>query len=52
MDIDAKRTQLIENLLGRKPDPYLFDVSFNCMYLSREEIVQAALRLMEMKKMI
>ena len=52
MDIDAKRTKLIENLLGRKPDPYLFDVTFNCKYLSREEIVQSALRLMEMKKMI
>lgn len=51
-EIDVKRYKLIENLLGKKPDPYIFDLAFNCMYLSREEIVQAIIRLMEMKKMI
>jgi cytidylate kinase len=51
-ETDAKRTRLIENLLGRKADPYLFDVSYNCMLLNKEEIVQSVLRLMEMKKMV
>jgi cytidylate kinase len=51
-DVDAKRTKLIETLLGKKIDPYIFDIAYNCKYLSKEEIVQSIFRLMEMKKMI
>jgi cytidylate kinase len=51
-EVDLKRHKLIENLLGRKPDPYLFDLAFNCMYLGKEEIVQSTVSLMEIKKMI
>jgi cytidylate kinase len=51
-EIDAKRTKLIETLLGRKLDPYLFDIAYNCKYLSKEEVVLSILRIMELKKMI
>jgi cytidylate kinase len=52
LDVDAKRTKLIETLLGKKFDPYLFDIAYNCKYLSKEEVVQSIFRLMELKKMI
>ena len=52
METDARRSKFIENLLGRKLDPYVFDLSFNCKYLSKEEIVLSILRLMELKKMV
>jgi cytidylate kinase len=51
-DIDAKRTKLIETLLGKKLDPYLFDMAYNCKYLGKEDVVQSIFRLMELKKMI
>lgn len=50
-DTDAKRTRLLENLLGNKPGPYLFDVTFNLKYLSKEEIVQSLIALMLKRKM-
>jgi cytidylate kinase len=51
LDIDMKRTKLIETILGRPIDAALFDASFNCKYLSHEEIVQAIIRVMEIRKM-
>jgi cytidylate kinase len=51
MDIDMKRTKLIETILGRPIDTTLFDASFNCKYLTHEEIVQAIIRVLEVRKM-
>jgi len=51
-DIDTKRANLIGNLLGKKAEPTIFDVIYNCMYLTTEEIVQSIIGLMEVKKMI
>jgi cytidylate kinase len=51
-ETDQKRTALIELLLGRKFDQNLFDVVFNCSTFSKEEIVQAILRIMEIRKLI
>jgi len=51
MDMDMKRKKLIETILGKPLEPTLFDASFNCKYLSHEEIVQAIIRVMELRKM-
>jgi hypothetical protein len=51
-EMDKKRTSLIELMTGTKFHPYLFDMSFNCQTLRKEEIVQTILGLMETKKMI
>ena len=51
-DTDLKRTALIELMLNEKFTPYLFDLTFNCNTLSREEIVYTIVNLMEAKKMI
>ena len=51
--MDLKRTKLIETILGCKLRSYICSMSaFNCKFLSHEEIVQAIIRLMEMRKMI
>jgi cytidylate kinase len=52
LDIDKKRAALIELFLGRKPEPTLYDVIFNCKTLPKEEIVHAIIKLMEFRKMI
>ena len=52
LDIDKKRTALIELFLGRKPEPTIYDVIFNCKTLPHEEIVQSIIKLMEVRKMI
>jgi cytidylate kinase len=51
-ETDKKRTALIELLLGRKVDQYLFDIVFNCSTFSKEDIVHSIVRIMEVKKMI
>jgi cytidylate kinase len=51
-DIDKKRSALIELLIGGKIHPHLFDLTFNCSTLSKEEIVHTIIGLMEIKKMI
>jgi len=52
LDIDKKRAGLIELFLGRKPDPTLYDVIFNCKTIPNEEIVHSIIKLMEFRKMI
>jgi cytidylate kinase len=52
METDEKRTNLIELMLKKKFNPYLFDLTFNCSTLPKEEIIYTILRLMEAKKMI
>jgi hypothetical protein len=51
-DMDQKRKALIEMMTGGKFHPCLFDLSFNCQCLTKEEIVHTILGLMEFKKMI
>jgi hypothetical protein len=51
-DMDKKRTALIELMTGGKFHPCLFDLSFNCQTLSKEEIVHTILGLMKIKNMI
>ena len=51
-DMDKKRIALIEMMTGGKFHPYLFDLSFNCQTIDKEEIVHTILGLMETKKMI
>ena len=51
-EMDKKRIELIEFLLGGKFDPCIFDMAFNCHTFTKEEITQAILRIMEIRKMI
>jgi cytidylate kinase len=51
-EMDKKRIELIELLLGSKFDPCIFDLAFNCHTFSKEEIAQSILRVMETRKMI
>ena len=51
-EMDKKRLELIELLLGRKFDPCIFDMAFNCSTFSKEEIVQSIIKVMEVRKMI
>ena len=52
IETDKKRTALIELLSGKTLAPHFFDVIYNCSTLSKEEIVQSILMIMESKKMI
>jgi len=52
IETDEKRTALIELMLKDKFNPYLFDLTFNCSTLQKEEIIYSIIRLMEAKKMI
>ncbi|MCX6242635.1 MAG: cytidylate kinase-like family protein [Bacteroidetes bacterium] len=49
---DKKRSALFELILGKKPDAYIFDVVFNCSTLSKQQIVQGVLGMMETREMI
>ena len=51
-ETDEKRTTLIELMLKEKFSPCLFDLTFNCATLQKEEIIYSIIRLMEAKKMI
>lgn len=49
---DKKRTALFELILGRKMDPYIFDVVFNCSTLTQQQIVGAITGMMEAREML
>jgi len=49
---DKKRSALYELILGRKMDPYIFDVAFNCSTLSKQQIVHGILGIMETREML
>ena len=51
-NIDQKRQALYEMVLGRKFDPNIFDVTFNCSTISKQQIVQGILGMMEAREMI
>ena len=51
-DIDKKRTVLVEQFLGRKFDPTLFDLIYNCQSFTVDDIVSSIINVMEQKKMI
>ncbi len=51
-EIDQKRLKLIESLLGKDVVSTLFDVSYNCQFLEKEEIVQSIMCLLESRKMV
>lgn len=49
---DKKRAALYELIQGKKLDPYMFDVEYNCSTLSKQQIVQGILAMMEAREMI
>ena len=51
-EIDKRRTQYREYYEGKNTDYTWFDAQFNCMTLKVEEIVEAIIKLLEMKKII
>jgi len=51
-EIDKRRTQYREYYEGKNTDYTWFDARFNCMTLKVEEIVEAIIKLLEMKKII
>jgi cytidylate kinase len=52
VEIDQKRTKLIEGLLGAKMELTDFDLVFNCQRLACEEIVKSLVCMMESRHMI
>jgi cytidylate kinase len=52
IEVDAKRTKLIETLMRKKLDSSMFDMGFNCKYLTPEEIVHSIIHMMFCRKMI
>lgn len=52
MEMDRKRTLMMEAFTGEKFDIHIFDMIFNCHTLSIEEITQSILDMMKVKKMI
>jgi len=52
VEIDKKRTALIESFLGHKLEPNLFDAIFNCKTLSNADIISTIIKMMETLKMI
>ena len=51
-EIDRKRVELIELLLGHKFDPCIFDIAYNCSTFSMEDTVKSVIKTMEIRKMI
>jgi len=49
---DKKRAALYELIMGKKLDPCLFDVEYNCSTLSKQQIVQGILAIMEAREML
>ncbi|MCX6287519.1 MAG: cytidylate kinase-like family protein [Bacteroidetes bacterium] len=49
---DKKRSALYELILGRKLDPHIFNVVFNCSTSSKQQIVQGMLGMLEASEMI
>ena len=52
IDWDKKRKQFLDYYWGKPSDTTLFDVIYNCSRMSREEIVESVILLLEMKKII
>jgi cytidylate kinase len=52
LDIDKKRKQFREYFEGKNTDYTWFDLTFNCMTMSVEEIVKIILRTVEVRKLI
>jgi len=49
---DKKRNALFELILGKKIDPSIFDVVFNCSTMSKQQIIHGILGIMEARKML
>lgn len=52
IDIDKKRKQFREYFEGKNTDYTQFDLTFNCMTLSIEEIIKIIVRAVEVRKLI
>ena len=52
LDVDKKRRQFREYFGGRGTDYQWFDITFNCMTLSVEEIVRIIVKAVEVRKLI
>ena len=52
IEMDKKRTALLELFLGKKFDLSLFDLVFNCQTFDPDSVVAGIIRMMEMKNMI
>lgn len=52
IDIDKKRKQFREYFEGKNTDYTWFDLTFNCMTLSVEEIVKIVLKAIEVRKLL
>jgi len=52
MEVDENRTIFMSYFKGNKPESDLFDIIFNRMTLQEEEIVEAIVRVLQVKKFI
>lgn len=52
VDMDQKRSSLLELMAGSRPQPTLFDVIYNCSTLSCSEVVMSVLGVMEARQMV
>ncbi len=52
IEIDAKRTALIEEFYGKKLDNSMFDILFNCKNIPKDEIVQIGMKLLKDRHLI
>lgn len=52
IDWDKKRKRFLDYYWGKPSDTTLFDVIYNCCRMSRKEIVESVILLLEMKKII
>ena len=51
-EIDHRRVALIEEFSGQKMDETLFDITFNCENISKDEIVSTSMELMKKRDII
>jgi cytidylate kinase len=51
-DIDHKRDLLLQFYIGKKADETLFDVIFNYMTTTEEEIIQSVIKILQVRKML
>lgn len=52
VDIDKKRAQFRDYFHGKGSDYTFFDVRFNCMTLSIEDIIEAIIKMLQIRKLI
>ncbi|MBN2486417.1 MAG: cytidylate kinase-like family protein [Bacteroidales bacterium] len=52
VDVDKKRKQFREYFEGKNTDYTWFDLTFNCMTMSVEEIVKVVIKTMEIRKLL